>query len=173
MCRRIKCKDHLGNEFPSIKAMCRHWGINHETYKCRIKIGCSVKNALTEPLMTKKEMSAKAFVTKKQKGSFVQAMDHLGQRFACFVDMCRHWKIPDRTGQYRIDHGWSVKETLTTPVIQHKEPIDHLGNRFNTIKEMCKFYNIKPTTFNNRIRYGWSLKDCLTAPIVINKRRGH
>ena len=46
-----KCTDHLGNEFPSIKEMCSHWGIQPETYTRRIKVyHLSVEEALTRPV---------------------------------------------------------------------------------------------------------------------------
>lgn len=42
-----QCEDHLGNKFHSIKDMCKHWNMNDNRYKGRIRHGWSVKKALT------------------------------------------------------------------------------------------------------------------------------
>lgn len=31
--------DHLGNRFDSVSDMCKHWGVNIQTYYCRIRSG--------------------------------------------------------------------------------------------------------------------------------------
>ena len=35
---RKKCKDHLGNAFPSIASMCEHWNLPRQVYFGRIKL---------------------------------------------------------------------------------------------------------------------------------------
>jgi len=40
-------KDHLGNEYPSVKKMCEHYGINEKTYRSRVtRNGYSLEEAL-------------------------------------------------------------------------------------------------------------------------------
>ena len=41
------CVDHLGQHFASVKAMCRHYGINSTTYRARIRNGYGIEQALT------------------------------------------------------------------------------------------------------------------------------
>ena len=41
--------DHLGNSYPSISVMCKHYGISIAAYTYRINNGWSKKNALTIP----------------------------------------------------------------------------------------------------------------------------
>ena len=48
----IPCKDHLGNEFPTKKAMCAHWGINAVTFSSRWNNGWTLEEALTAPTKT-------------------------------------------------------------------------------------------------------------------------
>ena len=45
-----QCVDHLGQHFDSVKAMCRHYGINSMTYRVRIRRGYSIEQALTTAL---------------------------------------------------------------------------------------------------------------------------
>lgn len=42
-----KCRDHLGQEFSSIRAMCKHWGVLQSTYYGRKKAGRTLEEALT------------------------------------------------------------------------------------------------------------------------------
>ena len=45
-----KCKDHKGNEFTSVAAMCDHWGISPFVYYKRInKLKWSIEKTLTTP----------------------------------------------------------------------------------------------------------------------------
>ena len=50
-------KDHLGNVFPTIRAMCKHWNINVSTFSFRISKGWSIEKALTEPRRIKKAVT--------------------------------------------------------------------------------------------------------------------
>ena len=43
----IKCRDHMGNEFPSQNAMLAHWGVSYVTYKHRLKHGFDLEHALS------------------------------------------------------------------------------------------------------------------------------
>ena len=45
--RKIHCKDHKGNEFESVTAMCKHWGVKIYTFKYRYNRNNSIKYCLT------------------------------------------------------------------------------------------------------------------------------
>lgn len=47
------CTDHLGNNFPSKTAMCKHYGVSKQLFFNRIQIGWSVEDALTTPKSTR------------------------------------------------------------------------------------------------------------------------
>ena len=40
------CTDHLGNTFPSITAMCKHYGISYAAFKHRTNSNASIEEAL-------------------------------------------------------------------------------------------------------------------------------
>lgn len=44
---RYICKDHLGNKYSSVKAMCEAWGVTQAMYTRRLNTGCDVETALT------------------------------------------------------------------------------------------------------------------------------
>ena len=52
----IPARDHLGNEFKSLKDMCRHWNVNYSTFYARYNSMCwTVERALTEPVHHKRK----------------------------------------------------------------------------------------------------------------------
>lgn len=96
-----KCTDHLGKEYPSIKEMCSHWGIQPETYTRRIKVyHLSVEEALTHPVKPNGGQACR---------------DHQGTRFRSRTLMCEHWNMDRKLFEYRISHGWSLEDALTKP----------------------------------------------------------
>ena len=72
-----KCKDHLGQEFPSQNAMCRYWGTNKDTLKNRMEdLGWSLEKALTT------------------NGVIVPGIgvsDYMGRTFPTITDMCHFY----------------------------------------------------------------------------------
>lgn len=46
--------DHLGNNFKSVSAMTKHWGISRTTYLSRINMGWSIEKALLTPTQERK-----------------------------------------------------------------------------------------------------------------------
>lgn len=149
--------DHRGNKFESLEKMCKHWGIKSLTYKARLNKGMTVQEALETPV--------------KSRSRSVEVVDHLGNKFTSGAALCRYWKIDNGTYRTRIKAGWSMKETLETPVKKLSEgPLrivrDHLGNEFGSISEMCDYWRINYNTFNSRIDSNMSLKDALETPVA-------
>lgn len=143
-------EDHEGNQFDSIQAMCDYWGVTRNAFAKRIRLGWSLKEALTE----KNKQPIK---------------DHLGNEFNTQKEMCKHYNISPTTFYQRIyKHGWSLEEALTIAI--HGKIQDHLGNTFHSIEEMCVYYNISLQTFNDRRKKGWSIKKTLTEPTTHTNR---
>lgn len=132
----MKCTDHLGNEFPSINAMCVHWGVNMGAYKYRITKGMSVEQALTG-----------------NKDNKSLRIDHLGHEFPSVKSMCDHWGIDAGTYLHRIRAGESIKDALTRPKRpKYQKCIDHLGQEFKSIKDLCKYWNVDTHIYVFRIK---------------------
>lgn len=93
------CKDHLGNCYPSISAMCSVYKIKPETFVRRIReYKWDVEKALTTPV-------------KKNGGQY--CYDHEGTRFKSESLMCEYWGVQRKTYIYRRKQGLSVEEALT------------------------------------------------------------
>lgn len=149
-------QDHLGNNFKSVSAMTKHWGISRTTYLSRINMGWSVEKALT---FTIREES-------RPKGGVV---DHLGNKFGSKSQMLKHWGISNATYYNRThSEGLSMEEALTKPIAKtysFKEVTDHLGNNYRSLSLMARTYGIKPITLRDRLERGWSVREALTTPV--------
>ena len=96
--KKIPCKDHLGNEFPSINAMCKHYGIDRTVFNYRRnEKHMSLKETLTMP------------VEKQHKGS---CKDHLGNEFPNKKAMCKHYGISESAFSNRTKNNASIEEAL-------------------------------------------------------------
>ena len=96
------CKDHLGNEFKSKAALCRHYGISTELFTQRQLKGMSLEDSL-------KPAGISPWAGKKCK-------DHLGNEFKTRKEMTQHYNVPFNVFSNRLYNGWSLKDALTTPV---------------------------------------------------------
>ena len=98
----IKCTDHLGQEFPSLAAMLRHWDVPNVSYRYRRnKLGWDLEKTLTTKTMNSDDAGCH------------ECTDHLGQTFKSKRAMCDHWRIPRHIYFRRISEGWSVEDALT------------------------------------------------------------
>lgn len=179
-----KYKDHLGQEFPSMSAMARHWNIDAKRLGGRLAKNWDIEKALTTPVMLPK----RGFV------------DHLGVRYETLSDMARAWNINFFTLRLRlVEKKWDVEKALTKPVIYcgKKSPeyktkeqraestkkyfeslvcTDHKGVEYPTITAMCEAYGVRLSTFETRKAKGYPLELCLSKKSLValaNARNPH
>lgn len=150
--------DHLGQTFPSLSAMAKHWGKSTSTLERRLHtMHLTVEQALTYTAEDCKQIRR-------------QCQDHLGNTFASKRAMCEHYQIPSSIYFSRIRLGWSVQDALTIPTHlpakNAKEVEDHLGQKFNSINAMCKHWGVARSTFMSHRKAGWSVKKALTTEHV-------
>ena len=151
----IKCTDHLGNKYASIKEMCRCHNIPYSTFISRIQHNWSLKDALTIPY-------DKTYPHKTK-----PIDDGFGNQFDTVNEMCAYHQVKPVTYRKRIRKGMSVKDALSPQkqlLPQCKSQTDHLGNKYISIKNMCDHYDIPVNTYQNRIAKGWPKEKALTTP---------
>lgn len=173
------CKDHLGQEFPSVSAMAKHWNIRPKRLIGRLGKDWNLEKALTTPVPQPK----KGFV------------DHLGVRYETLAAMARAWKINFFTLRARyIKKKWSIEKALTHPLCNSGKKAaayakqkaaqtaaekaaqkaerrkkylesfickDHLGVEHANIKTMCAAWGVRVSTFMARRAAGYPLEVCL------------
>lgn len=175
--------DHTGQEFPSVNAMCEHWGISANTFDYRFKVKkLSLEKSLTNKL-------------RKRRGVY----DHLGREFSTASEMCKYWGVRFTTYKRRLKTGYSLEEALTKGryeerrvlntegktdtrkekavegsktsklkdknLVKTRNVLDHLGNSYPSISAMCKVYGVNYSTYTNRLRYGWSVEKALLSKV--------
>ncbi len=151
-------RDHEGNEFPSIQAMCSHYGVKQSTFHNRLKRGLSLEQALTGPT---------------RKGGPVAAIqDHAGRVFRSQKAMCMHYGLPVSTFQSRRRCGIPLEQALTTPHRRRTpQPEGPCGEKYRNWNAMCRDYGL-PDFYGHASKLGtpelaaravctwWSGKDC-------------
>lgn len=96
----MKARDYLGNEYPTIAAMCAHYGMNPTTYINRVTRGMTVEEALTTPAVKRNQPKP--------------SRDHLGNEYPSMKAMCEAWGQDYNKYLRRRKAGWSVEKALTT-----------------------------------------------------------
>lgn len=145
-------RDHLGNEFKSVRDMAEHWRIPESTLHARLQ-RMPVEEALTA-------------TTEQLHGRYVK--DHTGKSFPSITAMCEHWGITAHLYHGRIRCGYTLERALTEPIMTQprnsKIIEDHEGNRFDSIMSMCTYWRMGRSTYNARRKNGWTIEAALTTP---------
>lgn len=168
------CKDHLGQEFPSVAAMARHWGVEAKQLTFRLYKHWNLKKALTTPVRHRKEL-----------------IDHLGVKHKSLGDMAKAWNINFFTLRDRlVEKKWDIEKALTQPIHycgkkssayptkEQKSLVctDHKGIEYPTITAMCEAYGVRLSTFETRKAKGYPLELCLSKKSLValaNSRYRH
>ena len=157
-------KDHLGNEFISVGAMCRHWGISETVYQSRRRVcGWPLEKILTEPVRDREDTA-----------NAIKITDHTGREHASISAMCRHWNVGLSTYRERRRRGWGVEKALTEPETEiktaHVRCRDHLGREYPSKNAMCRAWGVTRYCYESRLGLGWTQEQALSSPIVVNAK---
>lgn len=147
-----ECQDHMGNPFPSKKAMCDHWRVPRNVFFARQRQGLDLKQCLA-PVKRPRTSQANPVV------------DPDGREFLNLDTMCAHWDISKTQYILNIRNGLDLRRALTEKdTVRPDKPRDHLGNAYRSINAMCRAYGITKTTLRARLELGWTLEQILTHP---------
>lgn len=152
-------EDHLGNKFPSKKAMALYYGITPVVLAKRISRGWSLEKSLTTPINPQ----------------LPEVQDHLGNTFVGKKELYKHYDVVSRIADKLLAAGFSLED-----VLMKKEGVyntgrvqkDHLGNTFVGLKSMCEHYKITTSAYYQRLRAGWTLEDTLTTSLGDHTKKG-
>ena len=137
------CYDHLGNEYPTKKAMANEYGITVAMLKNRLRRGMPLEEALTQPNQH-------------------YVADHLGNMYNSKTAMLETYGIHWNTYSGRIAAGYSPEQALTAkPGTLTQSVRDYKGKEYPSLSAMLKAYKVPSTTYHLRKRSGWTEKECL------------
>ena len=148
------CRDHLGNAFPSKKAMCEFWHVPRNVYFTRVKAGKTLEECLSPATTGRRNGSRQSNRVK----------DHLGREHYNLDAMCAHWGITKSDYMQNIRNGLPLARALTERTGRPEHPKDHTGQEFPSINAMCRAWGITKTTLRARLELGWTLEQILTHP---------
>ena len=146
-----ECEDHLGNRFPSKKAMCEYWHVPRNVYFSRKKQGKTLAQCL-------------APVARRNASQVNVLRDHEGNEFMSLDDMCAHWGILKSQYIQNIRNCLPVSRALTEVTPRPERPRDHTGREFGSINAMCRHWGVTKTMLRSRLELGWTLEQVLTHP---------
>lgn len=145
--------DHLGNKYPSVKAMCEVYAIDESVYLARIKNGWDKESALTEKV---------GRVNKRicYKGIYYRSLNSLFEAYG----------LTNRTLFYdRKRAGWTLEQILETPVAKgglNNICYDHTGRKFYSVSDMCEYWEVDVNSYKYHRRLGFSVEQCLNEEFV-------
>jgi hypothetical protein len=90
-------------------------------------------------------------------------------RTMCMQDWAVEIGISPPTLLTRLQRGWSVEQTLTTPAVRraNSDPGDRiltLNGKKRHLAEWARELGVNPAAILYRLNAGWSIKDALTTP---------
>ncbi len=136
----VPCMDHLGNEYQSIGAMARAYGLEPVTVRARMKRGWDIERILSPGQGGKGGIRPEPCMDGTQPKA----------------------SVSKRTISYRMAKGMTREEAEKMPNIHGARPcVDHLGIEWPSVKKMCQCYRVDPEEYRNRIRQGKSLEEAL------------
>jgi hypothetical protein len=99
------------------------YGIEVQTVRDRLKKGSTLKEALTKPTAS------------------APHIDHLGNVYNSFSEMCREYGIKPKSGFSRTGRGWNTEDTLTVDIsVRDALLVNMFGTRFASWEEAEDHY---------------------------------
>lgn len=140
--------------YQSYRAMAKAYGVDYHVFYTRFFM---YRMSLEDSLREESAHGGKPEVSH----------DHLGIEYPSLSEMCRTYGLDLGTYKSRLDMGWSVERTLTTPSRRAGSGVsDHKGIVYPSVFEMCLAYGVPIQTFRRRLKRGLSLEEALTAESV-------
>lgn len=108
------CLDHYGTYHPSLKAMCRAYGINYSTFRIRRRRGWTLKDALETRATTIPETPEYKVVNSQAKDAFLSAISHMSRA----VTLMDRAKAEDARAKRDVLAAKKLNEFLGTDIGQ-------------------------------------------------------
>lgn len=102
------CTDHKGREFPSMRAMCKAWGVDWRLFMHRRQRRWPLDKALTAPKADLSNLPGKPVT------------DYAGRGFPSIAAMARWYGLPYTTVYWRLRYGWHPERVALEPVNEQR-----------------------------------------------------
>ena len=129
-------EDNKGKRFKTYKALAEYYDIPYQKV-----IDNNSKN--------------KNLLEKSKTNQYKTNIDHLGNKYNSFEDMCKHYNQNPSTVIKKLYRKIPLKNALLGTVVDHK------GNHYHNLKSMLKEYNIPYITYKTQINKGFTLEEII------------
>ncbi len=156
-------KDHFGNVYPSLTALCKQYDIGRATFESRIKLGMPIEIALTLPVIDK---------FGKKGGKPQQDPINPDIWYSSKREMYDHYGVTDKIVWSRMQkQNMSFIDALTKPVTEQGKG-DHCkklktpeGKVFKSRQKAYDYYGTNTKLVSSRVNTGWKYWDAVMTPL--------
>lgn len=170
-CAKYKARDPWGNEFPSRRAMCEHYGVNLDDVNTLLRYGKDFKWILSQPDLSVAINDCEAESKSRKKELEIQKRTETLKG----IDQRLISKALPSIQRAKAAYDPNDKKWLTCQKAQREKSkyiYDHLGNAFRTQKSMCFAWGIAPALYERRIhRFNWTVEQALITPPYLSAYR--
>ena len=106
--------------------------------------------------------------TKDEAFERIECIDHEGNVFSSYKEMCIYWGADYGRCCRRLKNGWSLEDALGEP--SQDGVTDHLGTIYPSLNQMAVAYGIDSSTLRNRLKSGLPLERALLDPVKSSER---
>jgi hypothetical protein len=155
-------KDHLGNEFKSIRAMAIVYGLSGNVVSKRLRAGWNLERALSNEDMR----------TRGNRTTYVVC--HKGIKHTNFRTLCDHYGVKYTTFYSRKKKGMTLEQcvfsgqnnTMSKRVCRGIAVYDHKGIGYVSKTEMCLAWGFTDASLvASRLKGGMTLREALETPV--------
>lgn len=125
------CRDHLGNEYPSERAMCAAYHVKNSTYRMRLARGSAPEQALTTPTARN---DPRPFICD-------------GESYKSLGALCAATGACPSTVRRRLAQGMPIEKAVEKGRV--KDPV---GRLYPDAKAMCAEWHVPYGTYRGKLR---------------------
>jgi hypothetical protein len=95
-------------------------------------------------------------------------ISYKGIQYCSFSDMARDYNIEPKLLNKRINHGWTLEESLEIPVEREQFRLNKRLYEYNgklyTVKELAELSGLNEKTIYKRFKRGWNVEETVEIP---------
>lgn len=128
------CRDHKGNKFPSIKAMCGFWDVSKNHFYSRKALGLPLEDQLSHKALAQ---------IRAEKVVKTEIKDFRGNSYPTLSAMCKKFHTDIDTYTAREREGLSLRECLLGEDTDKRKPIVNQQTSYEDLLDEIKRLEMK------------------------------
>lgn len=141
-----------GVQFPSIKALCIHYGVVQQKVVRRLSQGWTPEQSVD-------------LIARSKKGSRGIPIEFNGILYGSLVEASNAFGVDPSTVAARVRKGYSIDDALMGQLKgrsgNRAKPIEFQGKQYDSREELCSKYGERWSNVQRRVNRGWTLEQAL------------